>query len=179
MILLGHLSYTSYPKRLRPWVLQKGLLVPLQKPKYIYKSLFHSYSFAAVLLFSIWQPHLHMQGHHITEECMFTWRPLNDYQLDHRSRLCSFHLLPLMMSFEITDIFFLLSLKAPSPAFDISHYVHSSTSHTHSSSLKLQHRSSHNNLSWHYYFIDSWLWNRLPSSLDLLSCSIPLAKSRL
>ena len=84
MILLGHLSYTSYPKCLRPWVLQKGLLVPLQKPKYIYKSLFHSYSFAAVLLFSIWQPHLHMQGHHITGECMFTGRPLNDYQLDHQ-----------------------------------------------------------------------------------------------
>ena len=176
MILLGHLSYTSYPKRLRPWVLQKGLLVPLQKPKYIYKSLFHSYSFAAVLLFSIWQPHLHMQGHHITGECMFTGRPLNDYQLDHRSPCIYSHL---WCHLKLQILSFLLSLKALSPAFDISHYVHSSTSHTHSSGLKLQHRSSHNNLSWHYYFIDSWLWNRFPSSLDLLSCSIPLAKSRL
>ena len=106
---------------------------------------------------------------------------LNDYQLDYRSRLSSLQLVPLMMSFEITDIvFFLSSLKAPSPAFHFSHYIHFSSSHTCSSGLKLQHRFSHNNLSRHYYFIRlPRSWNRLPSSLDLLSCSIPLAKSHL
>ena len=130
----------------------------------------------------IWRPHLHKDIMLLESvQRKATKWILNDYKLDYRSRLSSLQLLPLMMSFEIADIvFFLSSLKAPSPAFDISHYVHFSTSHTRSSGLKLQHRLSHNNLSRHYYFNRlPRLWNRLPSSLDLLSCSIPLAKSRL
>ena len=114
---------------------------------------------------------------------VFRGRPLNGYSMTTNSTTgpdwaSSLQLLPLMMSFEITDVSFLSSLKAPSPSFDISLYVQLSSSHTRSSGLKLQHRFSHNNLSRHYYFIRlPPLWNRLPSSLDLLSCSIPLAKS--
>ena len=87
------------------------------------------------------------------------------YHLDYRSRLCSPQLLPLMMYLEIADIndFFLSYLLDPSPSFNISQYVSFSSSNTHSSGTKLQHRYSPNNLFRHFYF------NRLPPSLDLIT----------
>ena len=71
------------------------------------------------------------------------------------------------------------SLLHPNPSFNISQYVSFSSSNTRSSGTKLQHRYSPNNLFRHFYFNRlPRLWNRLPPSLDLLSCSLPLTKSR-
>ena len=105
---------------------------------------------------------------------------LNDYESNYKSRLCSLHLLPLMMIYEISDIvFFLRSLNSPSPAFNILWYVSFVSSSTRSSGHKLQHHCSRYNISRHYYFSRlPRLWNSL-SDLNLRTFTLAQAKARL
>ena len=68
---------------------------------------------------------------------------LNDYSSDYKTRLTSLKLLPLMYRLELNDImFFVSSLRNPSPHFDISDYFsfcNHSISTRSSTSFKLQH----------------------------------------
>ena len=106
---------------------------------------------------------------------------LNDYVSDYKARLSSLEILPLMMLYEFHDIvFFLKSLKSPSPAFDIRTFVTFSTNQTRSAGYRLTHTHSRNNMHRHFYFSRlSRLWNSLPSNLNLLNLSVPTAKSKL
>ena len=148
--------------------------VPVRKSLYLL--LVHSqFSYCS----QVWRPYL-LKDIAILESVQqrATKWILNDYHLDYKSRLCSLQLLPLMMSLEVNDIvFFLVSLKLPSPAFDITRYVSFVSSMTRSSGVKLQHKYSHCNSSRHFYFTRlPRLWNKLSLSVNLLDCSIPLAK---
>ena len=94
---------------------------------------------------------------------------LNDYSSDYKSILLHTQILPLIQSFEINDILFLIrSLKSPSPAFNIYNYITFNTSSTRSgSNHKLIHKHFPSSLHCHFYFIRIVrLWNILPS-IDL------------
>ena len=73
---------------------------------------------------------------------------LNDFQSDYRSRLISLHLLPLMYTYELWDILFLVrNLQHPDPSFPITRYVSFSSSSTRAGhSLKLIHQTFHTHL---------------------------------
>ena len=95
--------------------------------------------------------------------------------LDYRHRLLSLQMLPLMMEYEIANVFF----KVPSPRFNIEHYFSFSISKTRSSSyLKLCHAIPKCNLQGHFYFNRlPRLWNSLP--LIDISLSIPSIRAKL
>ena len=80
-------------------------------------------------------------------------------------------MLPLMFIFELNDLmFFIKSMKNPSPHFDITKWIHLNTNVTRSSTyFKLAHNRSRCNLSHHFYFNRlPRLWNSLPPiNLDL------------
>ena len=90
---------------------------------------------------------------------------LNDYSTDYKTRLASLHILPLMYSFELADILFLIRcLQHPDPSFPVTNYIQFVSSSTRSSSsCKLVHQSSQLNSS-HYSFFKRAirLWNILP-----------------
>ena len=90
---------------------------------------------------------------------------LNDYTLSYRTRLLKLEMLPLMYIFELNDLlFFIKSLKNPSPHFDITKWIHLNTNVTRSSThFKLAHNRTRCNLSHHFYFNHlPRLWNSLP-----------------
>ena len=126
----------------------------------------------------IWRPHL------IKDICLLeriqrraTKFILNDFTSDYKSRLISLKMLPLMMSFELSDIVFLISnLKDPHPHFDLSKWVSfSSCSQTRSfKAYKLSHTRASSARSSHFYFNRiPRLWNVLPPiDLDMSISSI-------
>ena len=86
---------------------------------------------------------------------------LNDYSSSYYSRLVALRILPLMYRLELVDVmFFVSSLKQPSPHFNTLDYV----SFCSSSKWKLIHKSSSSSSVWHSF---SWrlprLWNHLPA----------------
>ena len=89
---------------------------------------------------------------------------LNDFSSNYKSHLIRLEILPLMMFFELNDImFFVKSVKFPSPTFNILDYVSFSNSKTRSSSSKLKHTLSSTTSSAHFYFNRlPRLWNSLP-----------------
>ena len=90
---------------------------------------------------------------------------LNDFVMDYKTQLSTLNLLPLSMTLELNDIiFFLKSVRCPSPSFDILDYVHFCDSFgTHSSKAnKLQHPVTSSTSSSNFSF------NRLPR-LELLA----------
>ena len=100
--------------------------------------------------------------------------------LDYQQRLLSLQMLPLMMEYEIADVlFFIKSLKAPSPRFNIEDYFSFSISKTRSSSyLKLRHAIPKCNLQGYFYFNRlPRLWNSLP--LIDISLFIPSIRAKL
>ena len=103
------------------------------------------------------------------QRCATKWI-LNDYCMEHMSRLQSLHLLPLMMQLEVYISFFLKSLSSPSDAFNILNYVtFNSSSCTRSSQSGLKHNFSRTTPSHHFYlFRLPSLWNCL-TSFNLLS----------
>ena len=130
----------------------------------------------------VWRPHL-LKDIQVLERVQrrATKWILNDFTTDYKSRLISLHLLPLMMSFKIHDISFILkSLASPTEAFNILNFVSFvSSSCTRSSGVKLQHRYARTSPSRHFYFTRlPRLWNSL-ISLNLLSLSISQALSTL
>ena len=138
----------------------------------LYTSLIHS---QLTYCCQVWRPHL-LKDIQVLERVQrrATKWILNDFSTDYKSRLISLHL-PLMMSFEIHDISFILkSLASPTEAFNILNFV--SSSGTKSSGVKLQHRYARTSPSRHFYFTRlPRLWN----SLNLLSMSIPQGLSTL
>ena len=59
---------------------------------------------------------------------------LNDYRSDYFTRLTKLELLPLMYTFDLFDLIFILkSLKYPSPSFDIRNFISFNTNGTRSS----------------------------------------------
>ena len=114
----------------------------------------------------VWRPH-YIKDINLLEQvqCRGTKYILNDFQSDYRSRLISLHLFPLMYTYELLDILFLVkNLQYPDPSFPISEFVSFSSSSTRAGhSLKLIHQSSHTHLSNHSYFKRIIrLWNTLP-----------------
>ena len=100
--------------------------------------------------------------------------------MNYRDRLLSLNLLPLMMEFEIADIIFLVkSIKYPASYFDITNFIHFSSSNTRSSTyLKLRHSATSKNSQGHFYFNRiPRLWNSLPP-FDIC-LSIPTIRSKL
>ena len=96
---------------------------------------------------------------------------LNDYSSDYKSRLQSLHLLPLMYRLELNDImFFVSSVKNPSPHFNILNYFtfcHHSISTRSATKSKLQLSFSSSSLVHHSFFHRlPRLWNSLPE-IDL------------
>ena len=90
---------------------------------------------------------------------------LNDYTSSYRTRLLKLSMLPLMYIFELNDLlFFIKSMKNPSPHFDITKWIHLNTNVTRSSThLKLVHNRTKYNSSHHFYFNRlPRLWNSLP-----------------
>ena len=136
-----------------------------------------------------------VRSHLIKFYCSVIWRPylrrdiivleklqrrvtkfiLNDYTSDYKTRLSSLELLPLSMTLELYDIiFFLKSVKSPSPSFDILDYIHFSVSSgtRSSSNNKLLHPLASTTSSSNFYFNRlPRLWNSLPSIDDYVSTS--------
>ena len=85
----------------------------------------------------------------------------------YRARLLKLSMLPLMYIFELNDLlFFIKSIKNPSPHFDITKWIHLSIGVTRSSShLKLAHKYIKYNSSRHFYF------NRVCRSMELSSAN--------
>ena len=76
--------------------------------------------------------------------------------------------------------FFITSVKMPTSNFNILQYVSFSSSVTHSCGVWLRHQLSCYNSSRHFYFSGlPRLWNKLSKYVDLLDCSVSLAKPRL
>ena len=87
------------------------------------------------------------------------------YYSDYHSRLIKLELLPLMYTFDLFDIVFILkSLKYPSPSFNIMNFITFNTNKTRSSAHgKLIHQMSSNNLARNFFFFRiPQLWDALP-----------------
>ena len=123
----------------------------------------------------LWRPYLIKEIEHFQRlQCRVTKFILNNYELDYKkSRLSKCQILPLMYFLELIDILFLIkSLKSPTPAFNIHHYITFNTSTTRSgSSNKLIHKFASTNNAHHFYFNRiTCLWNSLPViDLNLIS----------
>ena len=102
---------------------------------------------------------------------------LNDYSSDYFDRLKQLNLLPLMYTFELNELAFMLkSLKYPSPSFNIATFADGNTRS--SSSGKMIHVRNNNNADRHFFFNRiPRLWNALPP-IDL-SLSIKTNKTRI
>ena len=90
----------------------------------------------------------------------------HDYSSDYFARLSSLKLLPLMYRLEMSDImFFLSSLRHPTPQFNIMDHFSFCSSKTRSSShSKLRHKFSSSSSSHHSFFTRfPRLWNYLPT----------------
>ena len=91
---------------------------------------------------------------------------LHDYSSDYFARLSSLKLLPLMYRLEMSDImFFLSSLRHPTPQFNIMDHFSFCSSKTRSSShSKLRHKFPSSSSSHHSFFTRfPRLWNYLPT----------------
>ena len=88
---------------------------------------------------------------------------LNDYISDYKTRPLKLELLPLMYTFELSDImFFIKSIKNPTSSFNIYHFISFSTS-ARSGGFKLHHNPSTTNKQRHFYFVRICrLWNAVP-----------------
>ena len=76
---------------------------------------------------------------------------LNDYISDYKTRLFKLELLPLVYTFELSDImFFIISIKNPTSSFNIHHFISFSTS-ARSGGFKLHHNPSTTNKQRHFY----------------------------
>ena len=86
-------------------------------------------------------------------------------QSSYRSHLLTLHLLPLMYSFELYDIIFVIKyLNNPTSYFDIHNFIefHSSTSRL-SQAIKLIHHRPSNLVTPHFFFNGVLrLWNVIP-----------------
>ena len=155
-----------------------SLSVPIRVKKCLFLSLVRS---RLTYCSQVWRPSL------IKDICLLEqiqWRNtkyiLNDYQSDYKSRLISLNILPLIYTYELLDILFLVhSLKQPDPCLPINDYISFSSSSTRAGhTLKLIHQHSLTSLSSHSYFKRvARLWNALP--LIDLNCSLPTIKFHL
>ena len=71
---------------------------------------------------------------------------LQDYTADYKTRLINLQLLPLMYTYilEISDImFFINSVKNPTPSFNINALISYSSNRTRSNGVKLNHTIHH------------------------------------
>ena len=114
----------------------------------------------------LWRPYLIKDIIQLERvQCHSTKFILNDYQSSYRPRLLTVHLLPLMYSFELYNIIFVIkSLNNPIPSFDIHNFIefHSSTSRLSQANKLIHHRSS-NLITQHFCFNRvPRLWNVLP-----------------
>ena len=99
--------------------------------------------------------------------------------MDYKSRLTNLKLLPLMYTYELTDILFAIkSFKTSTNSFDIFQHLQFNESGTRSSNTKLRHKTSSNAISANFYFCRlPRLWNALPI-IDL-TLSISVIKHKL
>ena len=121
----------------------------------------------------MWRPHLLKDISKIEQlQRRATKYILQDFSSDCKTRLTKLNLLPLMYIFEISDIiFFVNSLKHPTPSFNINLYISFSHSTTRSNLVKLHHNISFTNKERHFYFNRICrLWNSLP----IIDISLPI-----
>ena len=73
----------------------------------------------------LWRPHLIKDIQTLERvQRRATKYILNNNKLSYKSRLEQLHLLPMMYTYELNDLlFFIKSLKSPSPHFDINQYI--------------------------------------------------------
>ena len=117
----------------------------------------------------VWRPHLLKDISKIEQlQRRATKYILQDFSSDYKTRLTKLNLLPLMYIFEISDIiFFVNSLKHPTPSFNINLYI--SFSHSTTRSNTPQHIFT--NKERHFYFNRICrLWNSLP----IIDISLPI-----
>ena len=137
--------------------------VPSSVKKLLYLSLIRS---QLTYCSPVWRPRFSkdiMLLERVQRKC--TKYILDDYHSDYKTRLTSLHLLPLMYTYELFDILFLIrSLQNPDPSFPVMDYVSFSTTSTRSGHhLKLNYQSSRTNVLRHSYFHRVvHLWNALP-----------------
>ena len=138
-------------------------LIPTRTKKLLYLSLIRS---QLIYCSRIWRPRLIKDIISLEQlQHRATKYILNDYSTDYKTRLTSLHILPLMYTFELADILFLIHcLQHLDPSFPVTNYIQFGSSSTRSSnSCKLVHQSSQPN-SCHYSFFKRviHLWNILP-----------------
>jgi len=96
---------------------------------------------------------------------------LNDFISDYISRLLKLELLPLMYSFELSDImFFIKFIRNPTTSFNIHHFVSFSTS-ARSQGFKLHHNPLTTTKQWHFYFTRIC---RLCNALPVIDINLPI-----
>ena len=99
---------------------------PLAKVK-LYVSLIRS---QLMYCSPIWRPYLVKDINNLEHlQRRATKYILNNYIFDYKTRLLKLELLPLMYTFELSDImFFIKSIKNPTSSFNIHHFISFSTS---------------------------------------------------
>ena len=123
------------------------LILPLTKAK-LYVSLVRS---QLTYCSPIWHPCLMKDINKLEHlQRRATYYILNDFISDYKTRLIKLQLLPLMHTFQLSDImFFIKSIKSLTDSFNISHFVSFSTS-ARSRGLKLLHNPSDTNKQCHF-----------------------------
>ena len=144
-------------------------LIPVKVKKRLYLALVRS---RLTYCSPIWRPHLLKDIASLERvQRRASKFILSGFSSDYKTRLISLNLLPLMYTYELTDILFLVKqLQSPDPSFPILKHISFVTSSTRSSSSsKLKWLSPQSNLTHHSYFCRIVrLWNILPT-IDLSS----------
>jgi hypothetical protein len=144
--------------------------------KLLYLSLIRS---RLIYCSQVWKPHL-IKDIKLLElvQRRATKFILNDYTSSYKTRLISLQLLPLMYMYELFDILFMVNcLLKPDPSFPVTDFISFSTAHTRSGySVKLKHKTSESNHSYHSYLHRIIrLWNAVPT-IDLTLSVITIRK---
>ena len=150
IIFLSDLSWTHHYQQIITNAYQKlGLirhtfssLIPASTKKLLYLSLMRS---RLTYCSQIWRPRLIKDIISLEQvQCQGTKYILNNYFTNYKTRLTSVHILPLMYTFELADIPFLIPChQHTDPSFPVTDYIQFASSSTKSSSFcKLIHQSS-------------------------------------
>ena len=131
----------------------------------------------------LWRPQLIKDIQRLERiQCRATKYILNNYDLSYKQRLEQLHILPLMYTYELNDLMFLIkTLKFPSAHFDISKYIQFAD-HMHSTRATSTHKLCHHRAtssSYHNSYFNRIirLWNSMPVinltlSLDIIKIQL-------
>ena len=119
-----------------------------------------------IILFSqLWRPQLIKDIHGLERiQRRATKYIPNNYDLSYKQRLEQLHILPLMYTYELNDLMFLIkTLKFPSAHFDISKYIQFAEYKSNFHTQLCHHRATSSSYHNSYFNRIIRLWNLMPA----------------